>query len=216
MIFFLLIVLASEFAFSSFPYDSVSFKFMHLTNTSIRPGCGSDVLYRYSAATHGYAYLGQYLTGISNNPYINGIDFRLSRIHVSWCYRNFVEIPSTLETKHKQHAGPNGPENNKDFYYTYSDDLGETWKSSEGEVMAKLIGNGEDGAPSTIKADTKGAKVFDIPMGSGILNQEAQAPDWLGGFWALNRQRIDGNQTWMVYYRNPEGMLLMTWVCVPD
>jgi hypothetical protein len=175
--------------------------------THTRAGAGSDILYRYSSITHEYTYLGQYLTGISSNPYINGMDSRMSRIHVSWCYRLFVAVPvETTKDAYKQQAGPNGPENNCDLYYTYSDDAGVTWKSTDGEVMAKLRSQDEPGLASTIRPGAKGARVFEIPAGSGILNQEAQAADWKGGFWALNRERIGGKEIWIVYRRNPKGM----------
>jgi hypothetical protein len=125
---------------------------------------------------------------------------------VSWCYRKFVSFPvSASADAHKQQAGPNGPENNYDLNYAYSDDGGITWKSSNELVVAKL-GNFEEGVPATIKDDVVGARVFEIPMGSGILNQEAQCADWAGGFWALNRERINRQQTWMVYYRDPKGI----------
>jgi hypothetical protein len=172
-----------------------------------RAGSGSDILYRYSSTTHEYTYLGQYLTGISSNPYINGIDSRLSRIHVSWCYRNFVLFPeSAVKDAHKQQAGPNGPENNCDLNYAYSDDEGETWNSSDGEVMAKLGSAVENGIASTIRTGARGARIFEIPMGSGILNQEAQCADWIGGFWVLNREKSNGKETWMVYHRDPKGL----------
>lgn len=183
----------------------------------IRAGSGSDILYRYSPLTHEYTYLGQYLTGVSSNPYINGIDSRLSRIHVSWCYRKFIEFPtSALENAHKQQAGPNGPENNCDLNYAYSDDFGETWRSSDGEVMARLGGEQMNGIEVTIKNGAKGARVFEIPMGSGILNQEAQCADWAGGFWALNREKLDMQETWMVYYRDPKGLYFEIAVCIRD
>lgn len=113
---------------------------------------------------------------------------------------------SALENAHKQQAGPNGPENNCDLNYAYSDDFGETWNNSHGDVMAKLGGEQENGIEVTIKNGAKGARVFEIPMGSGILNQEAQCADWAGGFWAVNREKLDMQETWVVYYRDPKGL----------
>jgi hypothetical protein len=170
-----------------------------------RAGLGSDILYRYSSITHQYLYLGQYLTGVSNSPYINGLDYRQSRIHVSWCYRNCIQFDTSASPEaHKQQAGPNGPENNYDLNYAFSEDRGETWRSSDGLVMAKL-GSKEGEIETTIKPDAKGARVFEIPMLSGILNQEGQAADWDGGFWALNRENVEGNEFWLVYYRDFSG-----------
>lgn len=163
-------------------------------------GLGSDILYRYSAETHRYTYVGQHLTGVSNSPYINGIDYRLSRLHISWCYRNFVEVDSaSSQDAHRHQAGPNGPENNHDLCYAYSDDLGESWNSSNGVTVANL----KEGF--TIRPNSKDIRVFEIPMGSGILNQEAQSADWEGGFWVLNRESVSGEEHWIVYYLKPDG-----------
>jgi hypothetical protein len=171
-------------------------------------GLGSDVLYRYSSATHSYTYLGQHLTGVSNSPYINGINYRNSRLHISWCYRNFIPFPPlATPDAHKQQAGPNGPENNYDLNYAFSDDLGETWKSADNRVLAKIGSKLESQMEATIKPGAEGAQVFEIPMGSGILNQEAQSADWLGGFWALNRENRSGEESWMLYRRKPNGMI---------
>lgn len=177
-----------------------------VANIALRAGLGSDVLFRYSSITHEYVYLGQYLTGISNSPYINGLDYRQSRIHVSWCYRNFIQFDaSKFPEAHKQQAGPNGPENNYDLNYAFSEDRGETWKSSDGRVLARLGGQGRKGSETTINPNAEGARVFEIPMHSGILNQEGQAADWDGGFWALNREKVGGVEKWIVYYRDTTG-----------
>lgn len=42
-------------------------------------------------------------------------------------------------------------------------------------------------------------------MRSGILNQEAQAADWEGGFWALNREIVSDDEAWIVYHRDTAG-----------
>ena len=70
--------------------------------------------------------------------------------------------------------------------------------------MAKL-GSKEGEIETTINPDAKGARVYEIPMLSGILNQEGQAADWDGGFWALNRENVEGNEFWLVYYRDFSG-----------
>jgi hypothetical protein len=128
-------------------------------------GLGSDVLYRYSSVTQDYTYIGQHLTGVSNSTYINGIDYRSSRLHISWCYRNFVSHPpSAGANAHKQQAGPNGLENNWDLNYAFSDDLGETWKSSDGQILAKIGSKGDSLSERTIKPGAIGARVLEIPM----------------------------------------------------
>lgn len=163
-----------------------------------RPGAGSDVLFKYNGRTGGYEYLGQFLTGVCNNPYINGISYCRGIIHVSGCFRGFVAyngVDEPSSTPHKQHAGPNGPENNYDMFYTSSSDSGETWRNTHGEELASLR-RGE-----TVLPDSSGFVVFEIPAGSGILNQEAQTCDHFGGFHVLNRE----NNSWIHYYRSPQG-----------
>lgn len=170
-------------------------------------GLGSDVLYRYSSVTHAYTYIGQHLTGVSNSPYINGIDYRKSRLHISWCYRNFVPFLSSVRPNaHKQQAGPNGPENNFDLCYAYSDDLGCTWKSSNGNILAKTGIDDDSHSERTIKPGASGARIYEIPMGSGILNQEAQTADWEGRFLVLNRENRSGEERWMLYCRDEDGI----------
>lgn len=70
--------------------------------------------------------------------------------------------------------------------------------------MAELGGK-EGEIETTIKPGAKGARVFGIPILSGILNQEGQAADWEGGFWALNREKVEGKEFWIAYYRDFSG-----------
>lgn len=150
---------------------------------------------------------------MSNNPYINGIDYRLSHLHISWCYRHSIPDQPTTSSNAQQ-AGPNGPENNYDLNYTYSDDLGETWKSTDGRTLAMIGSKVQSGVETTIKPGADGLRIFDIPMKSGILNQEGQAADWEGGFWALNREIVDGDEKWVAYYRHPSGMTSSNYLCM--
>ena len=143
---------------------------------------------------------------------MNGIDYRLARLHISWCYRNFIAIPASASNNtnaHKQQAGPNGPENNHDLNYASSTDLGLTWQNSNGKVLARLGCGIDEEERRSIVPTSDGVRVFEIPMGSGILNQEAQCADWEGGFWVLNRERRKGEEKWMVYWRDVEGMLTL-------
>lgn len=78
--------------------------------------------------------------------------------------------------------------------------MGKTWKSSDGTILAVLDGKEEN----TILPQSK-ARVFEIAMGSGILNQEAQAVDRKGGFWVLNRENSAGEQQWILYHRDGTG-----------
>ena len=106
-----------------------------------RAGAGSDVLAQYSSNDHRYIFLGTHLTGISNNPYVNGIDYSLNRLHISWTYRHFLDYAGANDSAsklHKLQAGPNGPENNYDLNYAYSDDRGLSWFNTFGEEIGMM------------------------------------------------------------------------------
>lgn len=162
-------------------------------------------MYKYTASMRRYTFTGQHLTGVRNNPYINGLDYRLGRLHLTWTYRGFVWYPGwddPSDTKHKAQAGPNGAENNYDLCYAYSDDLGGTWRNGAGDVVADL-GKGEKA--ESIMPDAEGIVAFSIQKNSGLTNQEAQAVDGDGGVHVLNRDRIGGVLQWKHYYRSPAG-----------
>ncbi|KAK4129840.1 hypothetical protein N657DRAFT_94334 [Parathielavia appendiculata] len=171
-----------------------------------KAGLGNDYLYVYSGATGHFAFVGDHLTGIRSNPYVHGMDYRNGRLHVTWVYRAFVHYDGwddPLDTKHKQQAGPNGPENNHDICYAYSDDRGYTWRNGAGKVVADLK-KGE-----TVANDTEGIVALNIPKNSGLSNQEAQAVDQDGGVHVLNRDTTDGGDDgplWKHYYRSPDGI----------
>lgn len=171
-----------------------------------KAGLGDDHVAVYSAqnGTFKYEVLGTNLKGVDNNPYIHGLDYRNGRLHATWVYRGFVHYEGwddPLDTKHKQQRGPNSAENNHNICYAYSDDGGRTWKNGAGEVIADLA-KGE-----SVRPDSKGIVAFDIPKGSGLSNQEAQAVDGEGGVHVLNRDAVDGEQKWKHYYRSPDGQL---------
>ena len=186
-------------------------------------GSGSEVLYRYSSTTSHFTYAGTYLTGSGNSPYPNGLDYRRGKLHVSWCYRGFVEyegVHDSASTAHKAQAGPNGPENNYDLCYMYSDGLpvGKQWRGNDGGGIATITAEEEEGegkgTKCTVMPDTKGIRVFEIPKGSGILNQESQCMDWTGRFHVLNRENGSGVERWYVYSRDRSGVWRKT--MVPD
>ncbi|KAI1415040.1 hypothetical protein F5Y13DRAFT_197029 [Hypoxylon sp. FL1857] len=170
-----------------------------------KAGLGDDHVAVYSSqnGAYKYEYLGTNLKGVDNNPYIHGLDYRNGRLHATWVYRGFVHYEGwddPLDTKHKQQHGPNSSENNHNICYAYSDDGGRTWRDGAGELVADL-GKGE-----SVRPDSKGIVAFDIPKGSGLSNQEAQAVDNEGGVHVLNRDAVDGEQKWKHYYRSPEGV----------
>jgi hypothetical protein len=103
-------------------------------------------------------------------------------------------------TRHKVNAGPNGPNNNYNLFYVASDDIGRTFQNSNGHTIADLS-KGESVYPGD-----EGLIVFDIPMNSGILNQESQVSDKSGGFHVLNRE----NETWIHYFRKATGKQHLT------
>ncbi|KAK1623197.1 hypothetical protein BDP81DRAFT_465425 [Colletotrichum phormii] len=147
-----------------------------------KAGLGDDLLYIYRAAT-----------GIQNNPYVHGMDYRDGKLHTTWVYRGFVHYDGwddPLDAKHKQQAGPNGAENNHNICYAYSNDGGYTWKNGQDESIASLKEGG------SITPDCPVLVAFEIPKGRGLTNQEARAVDQEGG------------SLWKHYYRFPH---VRTW-----
>jgi hypothetical protein len=162
-----------------------------------KAGLGDDHLYVYRPGAGRFTYVGTNLKGVESNPYIHGMDYRGGRLHVTWVYRGFVHYDGwddPLDTKHKEHAGPNGAENNHNICYAYSDDAGSTWMNSENTTIG-----------GTVQNDSPGIVVFEIPKGHGLANQEAQAVDQDGGVHVLNRDTMDGQLLWKHYYRSPNG-----------
>ena len=167
-----------------------------------KAGLGDDHLCIYRASKGKYELVGTHLKGVGSNPYIHGLDSRGGRLYTTWVYRGFVWYEGwddPADTKHKQQAGPNGAENNHNICFAYSDDEGRTWRNGAGERIADLT-KGESVLPSS-----PGIVAFDIPKGSGLINQESQAVDHRGGVHVLNRDNLDGAQRWKHYYRSPEG-----------
>ncbi|KAI5923944.1 hypothetical protein F4810DRAFT_155425 [Camillea tinctor] len=171
-----------------------------------KAGLGDDHLASYSPETHAYSLVGPvFIRGISCNPYVHGLDARGGRLHASWVWRGFVEYAGwddPDDTQHKQQAGPNGAGNNHDICYAWSDDGGRTWRAG-GEEGGEPIADLPAGTP--IAKGAKGITAFDIPKGSGLTNQEAQAVDGQGGVHVLNRDCVGGEQRWKHYYRAPGG-----------
>ncbi|KAI1177297.1 hypothetical protein F4777DRAFT_211055 [Nemania sp. FL0916] len=176
-----------------------------------------------------YTFLGTHLRGASNNPYIHGLDTSPSpspdgqtqTLHTTWVYREFVHYDGwddPLDTKHKTQAGPNSATNNRDICYAWSTDGGIQWRAGENGVVVADLSRGESILPST-----PGIVAFEIPKGSGLMNQEAQAVDRDGGVHVLNRDNCSDSDSdsnsddskgilrWKHYYRSPSG----TWTRRP-
>ncbi|KAI8955686.1 hypothetical protein F4801DRAFT_574427 [Xylaria longipes] len=152
-----------------------------------------------------YEFLGTHLKGVSNNPYIHGLDASADggRLYTTWVYREFVHYEGwddPSDTKHKTQAGPNAATNNRDICYAWSSDGGVRWRNGDDVVVADLE-RGESIQPSA-----PGIVAFAIPRGSGLINQEAQAVDNEGGVHVLNRDSLDdGVLRWRHYYLSPHG-----------
>ncbi|KAK9769376.1 hypothetical protein SCAR479_13935 [Seiridium cardinale] len=167
-----------------------------------KAGLGDDHMCVYGADTSTYSYIGMNLKGIQSCPYIHGIDYRNSRLYVTWVYRGFVWYEGwddPLDTKHKQQRGPNEGTNNHNICFAYSEDDGVTWKNGASEQVADLSRG------KSITPESPGIVAFEIPKGSGLSNQESQAVDHDGGVHVLNRDKMSGEQKWKHYYRSSDG-----------
>lgn len=169
-------------------------------------GLGNDLIFIYKQTTTGnysWSKRGVYLEGVENNAYINGIDCdSQGRLHVTWCYRDFV--PATLEQS-RQQAGPNGPENNHDLCYAWSPPEAD----GSGPGLRWFTSSGHDAGEAEarpIVPTTPEIVVFPIPKNSGILNQEAQFVDSTGGVHVLNREFVDGFEHWFHYNNQHTGL----------
>jgi hypothetical protein len=141
---------------------------------------------------------------VVDNPYINGLDFSPDgNLHVTWTYRDYV--PDNASAVAVQ-AGPNGPENNHDLVYAYSEDLGSTWNNNWGQRIADVAQNKpilptSAGATmvcndNAVHESSSFAMQFSIPKYGGILNQEAQTVDTEGRVHVLNRENGTGVEQW--------------------
>ncbi|KAI0877185.1 hypothetical protein GGS24DRAFT_488046 [Hypoxylon argillaceum] len=153
-----------------------------------------------------YKFLGTHLKGVSNNPYIHGLDVSPDGryLHATWVYREFVPYDGwddPLDTKHKAQAGPNAATNNRDICHAWSADGGARWhtgpRGSGDAVIVADLARGESILPSS-----PGVVAFAIPKGSGLMNQEAQAVDRDGGVHVLNRDSLDPDSVvrWRHYH----------------
>jgi hypothetical protein len=146
-------------------------------------GKGSCMLFCYASVSGKWRWsmIGRYLVGNRCSPYLNGLSYEPGledkenhgRIHITWTNRHFVEYDDPTGTAHKAQAGPNGPENNADLGYIFSDTGGTTWRNIRGELVGDLRGDKWGGVDST-RGDVLVARV---PRNSGIMNQEGQAVD---------------------------------------
>ncbi|MFC7336420.1 BNR repeat-containing protein [Haloferula chungangensis] len=97
------------------------------------------------------------------NAYPFGLVIHQGRIHLSWCWR---DTPDS-STCH-------------DLCYAYSDDGGSTWKSSDGNLVAKR-------GKTFITADTPGISAWPIPAGTKYINGGSMSVDHSGRVHVLVR-----------------------------
>lgn len=175
-------------------------KFLTLTVTT-RAGAGSDVLFVYDPSSAQYHFLGIYLIGNACNPYPNGVSYhRQTRsLHVTWTNRHFIEYEGATDkgsTAHKAQAGPNGPENNEGLYHA-AHEIDSTGWGSFTEIITTLDSNNQ---ASGIHSQHAQLRAKEIPRNSGIMNQEAQFIDDVGGVHVLNRENTSGEERWCHYH----------------
>ncbi|WP_197527381.1 BNR repeat-containing protein [Pirellulimonas nuda] len=90
------------------------------------------------------------------NAYPHGLAFHDGRLHLTWCWRDTPD-PRTCH----------------DLCYTYSDDLGQTWRNNAGKRVAQ---RGE----RFITADSPGISVSPIPAGARYVNGGSMTVDRAG------------------------------------
>lgn len=139
-----------------------------------RSGLGDCCIYRFSRDTHKWSEIGIYIKGVENNAYLHGFDYKNKTLHATWTYRDYVDDTNGDNTTLQ--AGPNGPENNHDLHYMYSEDEGVTWYNTLGKKLS---------VPVDVSQDTL---VVEIPKFSGIMNQEGQFVDTKNRVHVLGRE----------------------------
>lgn len=130
--------------------------------------------------------LGQFIEGDYNGgnctAYFHGLQFdNNNRLHAAWCWR---------ET--------GSGEMNHDLMYATSDDYGLTWHDMEGAVVARA-------GSSFISQNTRSCRVWTIPTGTGLINQEGMAVDKQGRVHVLSRENVSGKNVQMHYFKDTTG-----------
>lgn len=161
-----------------------------------RSGLGDCCICKYSVTTAQWeAVAVPYIKGVNNNAYLHGLDYKAGVLHVTWTYRDYVpdrfDDGKVQGSKETAQAGPNGPENNHDLHYIYSDDDGITWYNGQNVRLP---------SPVDVSHDTLAVL---IPKYSGIMNQEGQCVDKNNGVHVLGREFGKYHH----YYRNPDTKL---------
>lgn len=140
-------------------------------------------MYRTGGSGNGDTYMAQYKgDGFWNKPfeiidgnvgshdgsddrcaYFNDVHFKDGKIYLTWVWR---ETPDA--------------ETNHDLMFAYSDDNGQSWKSSSGATISGVM-----------NLDSRGIKVASIPTGAGMTNHHGCTVDGHGNVHVV--LRIDGS-----------------------
>lgn len=152
-------------------------------------GNGDEWLWKYSASTHAWTFMGKYIDGKvnDNNAYINGMQFdNIGRLQITWGWR---ETPDGT-TEH-------------DLLYAWSSDTGVTWYNSAG-LTAGVIGI----TPIT-STSVSSTLVWSIPQNKGLWDSEGFGIDRHNRPHTLIAHDTLGGSKLFHYYRDDSGL----WHC---
>ena len=138
-------------------------------------GDGESYLWEYSGTTGKWTSLGKFVDNPNGgNAYLNGLTYDKSgRLHTTWVKR---ETPDAST--------------NHDLSYIYSDDSGRTWHNNAGDSI---------GTTGTDPVIIQEPLVWDIPINSKLINQEAQTVDHEGRVHVFQRKN-DGVLNYQFHY----------------
>lgn len=128
------------------------------------------------------------------NAYPHGLVMHNGRWHLTWCWRDTPDA----KTCH-------------DLCYAYSDDQGKTWRTNDGQEVART-------GDKSITANSPGISVWEIPTGTRYVNGGSMAVDHVGRVHVLMRgergsqvhfQRDPANGKWTRQNSSASGSLIV-------